>query len=418
MDAGSKKIFPIKNDSACVFKWGWNTFRLYNGKSSSCHRIEPVFVPLEDFENFHNTPEVLNDRRLMLEGQWPTGRGCEYCKDVESAGGISDRLFHNDISGLTPVDFDNGALSVTPSILEIYLDNTCDLACLYCAPNHSSRINAELKKYGPMPIGIQPINKIENRDLYFKKFINWLDEHSHKLKRLAIQGGEPLLQKELWELLEFLKTKKNPNLELSINTNLNSKLSTVEKYVDCLESLLVGRHISRADISCSIDCWGPQQEFIRDGLNLSQWETNFVFLLSKKWLKLSMHHVITALSLSTVQELQDRVVGWKQIQPKLLQEYYLVDGPTQQVYHPKFFGKEFFSDTLNKLLDTYPIMTDYDRVCKSRLDGIVKLLGDSETDAGKLAKLKLTLEEIDRRRGTNWKTLFPDIVDFFEKHRI
>ena len=118
------KIFPIQNNSACVWKWSWNTFRLYTGSSSSCHRIENVFVPLDQFDNFHNTDPVLNDRRLMVQGEWPTGRGCEYCKEIEIAGGISDRLFHNPVTGLTPVDFDMSSPEspVTPRILEIYLN--------------------------------------------------------------------------------------------------------------------------------------------------------------------------------------------------------------------------------------------------------------------------------------------------------
>ena len=161
------RVFPIRNDTACVYKWAWNTFRLYNATSSSCHRVNPVAVPLDKFDDFHNTPEVLNDRQKMLAGKWP-GRGCEYCEDVEKQGGVSDRLYHNDIPGLTPVDFDPlGDQRVTPRIVELYLTNACDLACVYCLPGFSSRINNELKKYGPYPIGITPITQVSNSCLLY-----------------------------------------------------------------------------------------------------------------------------------------------------------------------------------------------------------------------------------------------------------
>ena len=115
----TNQVFPIRNDTACVYKWGWNTFRLYNATSSSCHRVNPVAVSLDKFDDFHNTPEVLNDRQKMLAGKWP-GRGCEYCENVEKQGGVSDRLYHNNIPGLTPVDFDPaGDQKVTPRIVEL-----------------------------------------------------------------------------------------------------------------------------------------------------------------------------------------------------------------------------------------------------------------------------------------------------------
>ena len=56
------KVFPIRNDAACVFKWGWNTFRLYNGKSSSCHRVEQDVITVENFHTFHNTPRKIQTR--------------------------------------------------------------------------------------------------------------------------------------------------------------------------------------------------------------------------------------------------------------------------------------------------------------------------------------------------------------------
>ncbi len=185
----SNKIFPIKNDAACVFKWGWNTFRLHDATSSSCHRVQPVHIELDDFDNFHNTPAAIEDRQRMLDNQWPqAGRGCEYCKDIEDLGGVSDRTFHNNIPGLTPVDFDINTNQVTPRILEIFLSNTCDLACVYCMPIFSSRINDELKRYGSTPVGLQYISPLTNRAEYLNKFLAWLDNNYGKIKRLSQSG--------------------------------------------------------------------------------------------------------------------------------------------------------------------------------------------------------------------------------------
>jgi pyruvate-formate lyase-activating enzyme len=411
-------VFPIKNAAACVYKWTWNTFRLHNASSSSCHRVKPVYIPLEQFDQFHNTPAVINDRKLMLEGTWP-GRGCEYCQSVEQQGGQSDRLYQNQIPGLTPVDFSlDYAAPVTPRISEIYLTNTCDLACLYCMPGYSSRNNAELKKFGTYPIGVHPVQEISNRDQYFAAYLSWLDRNYHNLTRLSILGGEPLLQKELWQLLDFVADRVNHEIEIAINTNLNADPKIVQRFVSKGKELLMSKKIKRLDICCSLDCWGPQVEFIRDGLNLSRWCENFEYLIRHKWLTVSVHHVVTALSISTTRQMQQAIGEYKKINPKILQEYHMVDSGYQEIYHPDMFGSEFFNTELTHLLDEFPITSEWDHQARLRLDGICKLIQSSKPDPLRLTKLYATLDIIDNRRKTDWKSLFPEINAYFKTNRI
>jgi organic radical activating enzyme len=414
------KTFPIKNNTACVYKWGWNTFRLYNGQSSSCHRVTPVAVPLDQFDNFHNTDKVLDDRRRMLAGQWPeSGRGCEYCQEVEAQGGISDRLYHNNIPGLTPVNFDPaGDQKVIPRILELYLTNTCDLACVYCLPFYSSRNNEELKKFGPYPIGIQPVQQISNRDQYFEAWLKWLDKNYEHVDTLSILGGEPFLQKEMWDILEFVGKRKNSNLTLAINTNLNSDPTIVKRFVEAYKKLISARKIKRVHINASLDCWGPQAEFIRSGLALSRWQENFEYLIQHKWLAISVHQVITSLSIGTALELQHRIAEYKKQNPKITQAYHMVDSGPDEIYHPLMFGSTFFKHKLDTLLEQYPVTTSWDIETRTRLEGICKLMDTAQQDPARLTKLRDTLNMIDHRRNTNWRELFPEIDQYFIEHRI
>ena len=407
--------------AGCVFKWGWNTLRLFTAKSSSCHRVKAVEVPLENFDNFHNTEEVKEDRRKMFSGVWPKGRGCEFCKSLEDAGGMSDRTYHNQIPGLTPVDFDleKQTLDVTPSIQEVYLNNTCDLACTYCFPQFTSKYNAELKKFGPTPYGQKHLTRNVDHALYLEKFMQWLEQNCKKLTRLQIMGGEPFIQKEFWGVMDFLKKNAHPNLELSVTTNLNQKAEVYEEYIQTVRAMLLEKKIKRADVDCSIDCWGPQQEFVRYGLDLERWQKNFEHVIKHKWLKISVHQVVTSLTLSTQQELQNRITDYKKnINPKIYQAYHLVDNEPAIVYEPMIFGREMFVDRLNTLIETYPVMNWGDRISKDRLVGILKKQQASQMDVGRLSKLKQTLDMLDHRRKTDWKSLFPYIYQFFEAHNI
>ena len=107
-----KVIFPIKTETACLLKWNWSSIFFQSGTSSSCHRTQKYQIDPDNFDNFHNLPDKLKARNLMLEGKWPY-EGCQYCKTVEEAGGLSDRKLQlNQLENL----------SLIPP--EVQLDNT------------------------------------------------------------------------------------------------------------------------------------------------------------------------------------------------------------------------------------------------------------------------------------------------------
>ena len=418
----SDQKFPLEGSkSACVFKWGWNTLRLWNGHSSSCHRVTSVKVPIDSFDNFHNTPEVIEDRKKMFAGEWPYERGCLYCKQLEDAGGMSDRTYHNQLPDITPVDFnaEERTLSVTPSIQEVYLSNTCDLACTYCFPQFSIKYNQELKQFGPNTIGFKYLPKDPQHSEYYQAFMQWLEKNIHKLKRLNIMGGEPFIQKEFWSVMDFLKSKKLPDLILSVHTNLNSKKEIYEQYIETIKQMLKEKKLKRADVNCSLDCWGPQAEFVRFGLDLDRWKENFEYMISHKWLKISVQHAVTSLTLSTTQELQDRIGEYKKkVNSKIYQAYQLVDNQPSLVYEPTIFGNEMFTDKLKKLVSTYPITEHNDTLFRKRLEGILKKQMMSIPSRERLIALHRTLDELDLRRKTDWRSLFPEIHNYFDTHNI
>jgi pyruvate-formate lyase-activating enzyme len=365
-------------------------------------------------------PEVISDRKLMLQGQWPTDRGCEYCKNVEESGGISDRLYHNNDEGITPVDFDNDRLNVTPRIQEIYLNNTCDLACVYCVPGFSSKINDELKKYGPLTTmpAIKTIQKSPDQSAYLEKMLDWLEKNWHDLKRLSVQGGEPFLQKEFFVMLDHIKKVSNRDLIFSVNSNLNASGKIIEDFIPQIKQILVDRRIKAFHITASIDCWGPAQEFIRWGLDLKNWQKNFELLLNHRWIYVNTGQTITSLSIKTTPDLQRLFNGYMDQGYRFNQTLGYVDGHNQLLYDPIIFGGDFFKEPLEETLELMPSGTDQQRHVKDRMYGIVKYVITGKQDRERLSKLYSTLDQLDQRRGTDWKTLFPDVAKYFLDNEI
>ena len=179
------KYFPIKTETACALKWSWNTVKLYNGETSSCHRVQPDSIT--EFDLFHNTDKKIADRQLMLAGKWPQG-GCEYCSDVEAVGGYSDRQLHLNIPDTYPQELDgNPTLThVNPTILEVYLDNVCNMSCLYCYDGFSSQIQQENNQYGVFDSnGVVIQNRTQRHANYEQlkdNFWTWMKANSTSLK--------------------------------------------------------------------------------------------------------------------------------------------------------------------------------------------------------------------------------------------
>ena len=251
--------FPIKTATSCRLKWTYSTIFLSRSNTASCHRVDPDDLTLDTFEQFHNLPRKLDDRKLMLEGKWPGG-GCEYCKKIEDADGFSDRQFHlqEQFDELTPVELfdDPTAIAVTPRTLEIYFNNTCNFKCLYCGPWFSSKIAAELKMNGPLSKEVwQPkyTDWETNPDynMMVEKLWVWLAENHHNIKNLQILGGEPFLQKEFEDCLTFFENNPNPNLNLVVVTNLSANDQRMDHFIDRFKKLLAKRRVKSIQVTAS-----------------------------------------------------------------------------------------------------------------------------------------------------------------------
>lgn len=404
------KVFPIHTETACKLKWSWNTLRLYTGQTSSCHRVDPDTVGVDTFDTFHNTPKKLSDRKLMLDGEWPKG-GCEYCENVERAGGSSDRQLHLGIPNQYPLELDQDPTQVTvnPTILEIYLDNVCNMSCLYCWDGFSSQIQQENTKHGRFEqAGVVIDNHaVRHPDAEELKntFWQWMEHNSCYLKRLHILGGEPFYQKEIETCLTFLETHSHPELEFNIVSNLMIKPSKFVAYIERIKQLVVDKKIARFDLTASIDCFGPEQEYVRFGLDLNQWKTNFEYLVEQDWITLNINQTLSVLTIKTVPDLIEYINSLRT--SREIGHYMSTTVMTYDFLNPKIFGKGFYNKEITAILALMPEATWQQKEAKKYLLGIQSYLDTCEYDSAAVGQLIVYLDELDRRRQTDWRKTFP-----------
>lgn len=418
----NRRVFPIQTETSCLLKWAWSTVYLGQGKSSSCHRTDQVAIPPDNFASFHNLPNKIAAREQMLRGEWPKG-GCQYCEKIETAGGMSDRQYQlhaGHDQDRTPQELytDPTAVEVVPTILEIYFNNTCNMACLYCGSHFSTKWEEENKKYGVFKQGrvnfghISPTNPNYDRMLAdFWRYLDEKDRYKH-IRYYQILGGEPFFQPEFDTSIDFWESHPNPELTFNIITNLKVAPKKFRAYIDRFERMVESGALLRLQITGSIDAWGPQEEYVRWGLDLNEWQENWEYLLDKPWVVMCINTAITGLTIKTLPELIERIQQWNNARPRYNPiSFSFMSAMTPPEMVPDIFGPEVFDKDFERILGYMPAVTPSDLAAREHMQGIMRQITRTPAQPDRIQDLKVYLTEIDRRRGTDWTKLFPWLAE-------
>jgi organic radical activating enzyme len=432
-----ERVLNSKSKSFCGAKWGNSTLWLNTGETSSCH-LPPVHkIDIEQIKinpsKLHSTGHKIKMRRRMQKGIKP--EECEYCWKIEAMGDeyISDRVFKSrqftEEEMQEWFDGDAGNLIVPPTI-EIMFDRPCNFACCYCNANFSSTWANDIKKYGFYELESHgsgaykhdgsPNNAWEKTDNPFiNAFWKWWPDLSKGLKQLRITGGEPLLSKHVWKLID-LYVIEQPNFELSLNSNLGVSDKLIDKLID--NSHL----IDNITLFTSMETIEDHAEYTRYGLNYSKWKYNVERILSESNIKrITIMMTINALCLFRITEFLDQAIKWKE-------KYgiYKLGLSVNFLRFPAFMSITILPDDirmkLSKQLDEWydknkdnKVITQWEKDDLERLIEYVKVIKTAHSYDDDLEinrrDFKSFFKQYDKRRNTDIN-VFPDyFLEWFNK---
>lgn len=121
--------------------------------------------------------------------------------------------------------------------------------------------------------------KAKDDNPYVEAFWKWWPSAYKHLKTYRITGGEPLLSKETFKSMDWFLENPNSDLEFSINTNLCVPDKLWDKFVEKAKNLINGNIIKRFTIFTSVDAWGERAEYARPGLNFELFKKRYEQLL-------------------------------------------------------------------------------------------------------------------------------------------
>ncbi|MEY4432900.1 MAG: hypothetical protein RLZZ44_1030, partial [Bacteroidota bacterium] len=170
------------------------------------------------------------------------------------------------------------------------------------------------------------------------------------------------------------------------------------------------KNIGRFDLTCSVDCWGPEQEYVRSGLNLSLLEEYIDFVTDNKenWLYFNVNQTITCMTIKTMPMLIQKIQKYK-MKRQIGHYFEIVIG--NNIQHPNIFDWNLWKNDFDNILNMMNGNDYSSQEAYNRMLGIKKMLEKNcKQNISSINKLHSYLDELDHRRGTNWRPLFPYLI--------
>ena len=297
-----RKSLNDQGPGFCLAKWTQVTMHLQLGHTHSCHHPKTHQVPLRELKRnptaLHNTMYKKRRRKEMLEGQRPDE--CDYCWNVEdSSNRFSDRTFKSAENWSYPYMDEIKSLGwrddYNPKYVEVSFSNACNFKCSYCGPAFSTKWMEEAEKFGAYPTtdgfndltylkqeGKMPM-PVTQTNPYVDAFWRWWPDLYRDLHTFRITGGEPLMSQDTWKVLDFILEQENPNreLNLAINSNLGVPDKLIDRFIEKVARICDEGRVKEFVIFTSVDTWGKQAEYIRNGLEFNRFWDNCHKVLEK-----------------------------------------------------------------------------------------------------------------------------------------
>ena len=222
-------------------------------------------------------------------------------------------------------------------------------------------------------------------------------------------------------MIEFLEQRTLPDLTLVFFSNLTVEHERFRTWMMRLQKLVDEKRLDKINVIGSLDCWGPQAEYIRNGLNLKLWEKNFEWMVYNTDFTNNVNSAFSLMSAQTMPELAERINHWSRTKPVYwsMMKCAQRDFGSSPYLYPGIFGDRVLDLGLRRAVEIFdPSASGYrdsvKALYKDYMNGICQEMATVQPNIARQKQYKIFLEEIDRRRGTDYKTLFPSIAQWLE----
>ena len=393
---------------------------------ASCCYIQNTKIDLSDLEEHPERlfypVELQTERTRFLKSERPAA--CKFCWDEEDAGRISKRMKLNAMlekdQEVTPENmFADSTQSLTK--IELSFSNICTMKCMYCGPNYSSKWTEEISKHGPYLLGEEIKAKFKTITIDPKRKTDLIDDAFAKiwpriyprLKTIVVTGGEPLLDKNVYKVIDYSIGSPDLKKRFFITTSFSQPRLVADSFIAKIAKL--ENVVKECCVTVSADALDGELEYIRSGTNAS-----FVFrnietlLLDTKKTYLEIEPTITTLSLVNFPKLLDYITKLCALWPGRIR-YHWNEVRYSDFLLPHILGEQkvlqVYSAAMEKAKELPSLNEDIPKRLKDSLDrSLWKIKHSPESVQRNRIEFKQFILESDKRRGTSFSDTFPDLM--------
>jgi molybdenum cofactor biosynthesis enzyme MoaA len=429
--AGVMRIFKrnsrtdITSRTFCILPWVHATTLTDGRVSLCCVARSPSEVNLNEqtFSDYWNSDYVKDARRRMLAGE--RVKVCERCYQEESQGykslrrteteGWQEQCGQRGIRELIDNTAADGTLNASLQYIDLRLGNTCNMQCLMCRPQESSRWMQVAQRMSEISQQSKPetwhFSSPIERDRFEwyrnEEFWSNLKTLLPHMKEVVLAGGEPFLIKEQFAFVKTCcETGDAGHIRLRYHTN-----GTI--FTD--ELIPFWKQFERVHFFISLDGIGDVANYVRHPTDWKQIQENIARFDGLGANTMTIFHFSThALNVYRIPELLEwaRTSDLKnRLRFPSLQDYVR----TSLVHYPDYQNvrvlptphKDVVSHRIRRYMET--------RLAGQRVDKLTAILDfmNSADDSSKLPTLVKYTEMLDQARNTNFSATFPELAPYW-----
>lgn len=358
----------------------WISLFYQNNKASMCC-VDTNQVRMSPIE-FRNSKYLSDIKEQFLNGEKP--KNCSFCWKSEEQGLQSIRQHYNKRYPNFVVGDD-----MPLRYIELRASDTCNMGCRMCNTKNSSKLNREVSDNPHLSSWFGKIEEdTEINDENWKEIL----ATGETLDALFMTGGEPMLIKKYYELMDFLidiGTSSKINLHIYTNASVYNPIF--------IDKMLKFKSVT---LNLSIDGVGSMAEYQRYGVEWKIIRENIEKFLSLP-VKVSFHTTITAYNLLDLSSLAKFYESIRKKHDDVIFKAHVAGGKIPM--HYLNLPEKYREKAIGEIIQTVKIMTHekFSQI-NNQLVSIVKMFKENTGDYE--AFIQAT-KEMDIARGQDFNLL-------------
>ena len=394
----------------CMLPW-MHMHAFPDGRAYPCC-LSDYWHPVGDLRK-NTMEEVWNQdayktmRTNMLAGK--ECKECTKCYEQEQHGAFSmrndsNRNYGHHIAEAEQTNVDGSVDDFKIRYWDVRFSNLCNFSCRSCGPIFSSNwYNDHVKLYNRKPDVLgRDMARVEYTAGNEESMLEQMERHIPYLEQVYFAGGEPLIMKEHYYLLEKLIEHGKTDIRIQYNTNF-SEMRYKDKHV-----YDYWKHFKNVSVGASLDASGARAELIRKGADWEQTLENRQRMLSE--VPHVDFYVSSTISAMNALHVLDFHKEWTELGLIEAKDWNINICQSPDWYRPDIFSQQFKDDVITPAYEKHIAWLDPQDSLRRATNGYTSVLNliQTQDNYSQWPEFENQIAKLDTIRNENFWDTFPE----------